>query len=134
MKQRIKKILFITLGITAVTVGLISVFIPGLPTTPLLLLGSWLFYKSSKRLHDRLHRSFLKKHLQRYESGEGVSWKSKIISIVFMWIMINISAFLVLENPNMRILLLLMGCIGTACVIFIVPSPQKKSKKKSRED
>lgn len=126
MRQHLKKILFITLGIVSVAVGLVCIFIPGLPTTPLLLLGSWLFYKSSKSLHDRLHRSFLRKHLERYESREGVSWQSKLLSIIFMWIMINISAFVVLENLHLRILLMLMGCIGTACVILIVPTAKKK--------
>ena len=85
-----KKILYMTIGIVSVILGLIGVFVPGLPTTPFLLLSSWLFYKSSKSLHDRLHRSRLGKYIRHYEAREGVSWLSKLISIVCMWNMIRI--------------------------------------------
>ena len=57
-----KKFLFITIGVLSVILGIIGIFVPGLPTTPFILLSSWLFYKSSKRLHDRLHRSPLGKY------------------------------------------------------------------------
>lgn len=120
-----KKILYMTIGIVSVILGLIGVFVPGLPTTPFLLLSSWLFYKSSKSLHACLHRSRLGKYIRHYEAREGVSWLSKLISIVCMWTMISISAFLVIENLHVRILLLVLGCIGTGSVLFIVPTARK---------
>lgn len=121
-----KKFLFITIGILSVILGIIGIFIPGLPTTPFLLLSSWLFYKSSERLHGRLHRSRLGKYIRHYESREGVSWLSKMISIGCMWTMICISAFIVIENTHVRILLLVLGGIGTMSVLFIVPTAKKK--------
>lgn len=125
-----KKILFVTLGIISILLGVIGIFVPGLPTTPFLLLSSWLFYKSSKRLHDRLHRSRLGKYIRQYESREGVSRWSKLISIACMWVMISISAFWVLENPHIRILLLILGAIGTGSVLFIVPTAKRKDIEK----
>lgn len=120
-----KKFLFIILGIVSIMLGIIGIFIPGLPTTPFLLLSSWLFYKSSERLHHRLHRSWLGKYIRRYEAGEGVSRLSKLISIACMWAMICISAFVVIDNLHVRILLLLLGCIGTGSVLFLVPTAKK---------
>lgn len=120
-----KKVLFILLGIISIVLGIIGIFVPGLPTTPFLLLSSWLFYKSSKSLHDRLHRSGLGKYIRRYESREGVSLVSKLISILCMWTMVSISAFCVIENLHIRILLLVLGCIGTVSVLFIVPTAKK---------
>lgn len=121
-----RKVLYISIGILSVCLGIIGIFVPGLPTTPFLLLSSWLFYKSSKRMHDLLHRSkWLGDYIRRYESKQGVSWTSKLISIGCMWTMISISAFVVLENWHFRILLFVLGLIGTVSVIFIVPTSQK---------
>lgn len=120
--EQMKRVFLMTLGILSVVLGIIGIFVPGLPTTPFLLLSSWLFYKSSKRLHDRLHRSSLGKYIRRYESRQGVSLISKIISIACMWTMICISAFLVIENLNIRLLLLGLGVIGTCSVLLIVPT------------
>lgn len=120
-----KKALFIAIGTLSVILGVIGIFLPGLPTTPFLLLSSWLFYRSSDRLHDWLHRSRLGGYIRRYESREGVSPLSKVFSIVCMWTMIGISAFVIFEHLHIRILLAVLGIIGTYCVIWLVPTAKK---------
>lgn len=122
----LKKNLYIVIGCISVILGIIGIFVPGLPTTPFLLLSSWLFYKSSKRLHDALHRSpLLGKYIRSFEEKRGVSLLSKSISIACMWTMISISAFCLIENPHIRILLLVLGVIGTCSIVFIVPGIKK---------
>lgn len=122
-----KKFLFITIGVLSVILGIIGIFVPGLPTTPFILLSSWLFYKSSKRLHDRLHRSPLGKYIRRYESRQGMSLTGKFISIACLWIMISISAFLILEDFKIRVLLLILGAIGTGSILLIVPTAKRQN-------
>lgn len=134
-----RKILYITLGILSIILGIIGIFIPGLPTTPFLLLSSWLFYKSSRKLHDRLHRSrWLGRYIRHYESKKGISLTSKWISILCMWTMINISAFIFFENWHMRILLFALGVIGTGSILFFVPTAKNnlfpKEYKKGNRD
>lgn len=124
-----KKVLFIAIGIISIVLGIVGIFVPGLPTTPFLLLSSWLFYKSSKRLHDRLHASWLGRYISRYESRQGVSRCSKLISIACMWVMVSISAFVVLENWQVRILLLVLGCIGTGSILLLVPTAKDEDHK-----
>ena len=118
-----KKFLFITIGVLSVILGIIGIFVPGLPTTPFILLSSWLFYKSSKRLH----RSPLGKYIRRYESRQGMSLTGKFISIACMWIMISISAFLILEDFKIRVLLLILGAIGTGSILLIVPTAKRQN-------
>ena len=97
--MRMKKTIYIIVGCISVVLGIIGIFVPGLPTTPFLLLSSWLFYNSSKRLHDALHRSkWLGPYLRRFQERKGVGWKTKAVSIVCMWTMISISAFVAFEN------------------------------------
>lgn len=124
--MRMKRTIYIIIGCISVVLGIIGIFVPGLPTTPFLLLSSWLFYNSSKRLHDALHRSkWLGPYLRRFQERKGVGWKTKAVSIVCMWTMISISAFVVFESWYVRLLLLGLGVIGTCSVLFIVPNAKK---------
>lgn len=117
-----KKALFIAIGLLSVVLGVVGIFVPGLPTTPFLLLSSWLFYRSSDRLHDRLHRSRLGRYIRRYESREGVGILSKVCSLACMWGMISLSAFAVFDHLHPRILLFLLGAAGTYCILWLVPT------------
>ena len=105
-----KKFLFITIGVLSVILGIIGIFVPGLPTTPFILL-----------------RSPLGKYIRRYESRQGMSLTGKFISIACMWIMISISAFLILEDFKIRVLLLILGAIGTGSILLIVPTAKRQN-------
>lgn len=77
-------------------------------------------------MHDYLHRSrWLGDYIRRYESKQGISWLSKLTSMTFMWIMVSISTFCFIENPHLRILVLVLGIIGTCSILFIVPTRKK---------
>lgn len=124
-----KKTIFILLGSISLLLGIIGVFVPGLPTTPFVLLSSWLFYRSSERLHNLLLESRMGIYIKRYKERGGMGRMTKLYAITIMWIMINISAFGVFETLKMRILLYVLGLIGTVCVVFFVPSEKKKADK-----
>ena len=131
---RMKRTIYIIIGCFSVVLVIIGIFVPGLPTTPFLLLSSWLFYNSSKRLHDALHRSkWLGPYLRRFQERKGVGWKTKAVSIVCRWTMISISAFVVFENWHVRLLLLGLGVIGTCSVLCIVPN-SKREREDSRDN
>ena len=50
------KLLYVALGWLALGVGVAGIFLPIVPTTPLVLLAGALWMRSSPRLHDRLLR------------------------------------------------------------------------------
>lgn len=108
----LKKFLFIVLGTISLSLGIIGIFVPGLPTTSFLLLTAYLWARSSERLHNKLlnHR-FLGGYIRDFQ--KGVTVRTKIRSISIMWTMILISSFVFIQNWYVRGILLLVGLIGT---------------------
>lgn len=97
------KLFYILLGSIAVVLATIGIFVPGLPTTPLVLLASWCFYRSSPRLRAWLLQSFLGKYIREY-----------ISSTIFF-----------IDALAIRIIVWVAGLIGCIVVGFVVPKAKE---------
>lgn len=126
MNHQIKEYLFIALGSLCVALGAIGVVVPGLPTTPFLLLASWLFYRSSERLQKRLLASWLGKYIREYENNQGLSVRGKMSAIAMMLIMCSISTIFFIPNMVVKLIVVFAGIIGSLVVGFVVPTAKKK--------
>jgi uncharacterized membrane protein YbaN (DUF454 family) len=69
----LRRALFATLGVFAVALGIIGVFVPGLPTTEFIIAASYLFARSSPRLHGWLEGNPVFGPLLR--RFRGMRWK-----------------------------------------------------------
>ena len=78
-------------------------------------------------MHDRLHRSPPWKIYPPLRIPARDEFNQKFISIACMWIMISISAFLILEDFKIRVLLLILGAIGTGSILLIVPTAKRQN-------
>jgi len=121
-----KKYLFITLGSISLILGLCGIFTPGLPTTPFILLTGALYAKSSPKLYAKLENNKITgRYLKRLETG--LSWKTLLFSILFMWCMVSITAFVIFDKEStMRYVMLCLGGIGT--IAQILTFRKKKTK------
>ena len=126
MNHQFKKYLFIVLGSLCVALGAIGVVVPGLPTTPFLLLASWLFYRSSEKLQKKLLASWLGKYIREYENNRGLSIRGKISAIAMMLIMCSISTIFFIPSNVVKIIVICAGIIGALVVGFVVPTAKKK--------
>ena len=80
------KYIYIVLGILSVILGLIGALLPIIPTTPFLLVASYFFTRSSKRLNDLLYKNrYLGPYLQSISSGNGMPLVAKIYTISLLW-------------------------------------------------
>lgn len=122
-KKRMQRLLFVGLGAISLSLGVIGIVVPGLPTTPFVLLAAWLFIRGDETLHRWLseHRIF-GKYLQAY--AKGVSKQVKWRISFFMWGMIALSCSLFLEDWLFRLVVILAGCIGTL-VVWMLREPPK---------
>lgn len=122
------RIIYIALGCLAVILGSIGVVVPGLPTTPFVLLASWCFYKSSPRLRNWLLQSFLGKYIKDYTRRGGLTTRKRIYIILLMTTMVAISTTFFIENMIARIVVWTAGLIGCIVVGFVVPKAKEEEK------
>ena len=114
------KILFIILGSISLGFGVAGIVIPGLPTTPFLLLSAGLYLKSSRKLYEFLiNHKILGPYITTYSGGINKKVKIKIMFI--MWPMILATILFVIGNIYLKLVIIVAGIIGTI-VIFLIPS------------
>ncbi|MBD5771452.1 YbaN family protein [Marinomonas colpomeniae] len=91
-----KRILYLLLGWFSLITGIIGIFLPLLPTTPLVLLAAWCFSHSSERFHSwLLNHKFFGPIVNDWQSSDGIPKRSRNRAILFMWAGMLISILMV---------------------------------------
>jgi len=105
------KILFAILGCIAFALGIVGIFLPLLPTTPLLAAALWV--RSSPRLYAWLlsHRCF-GEYIRNFRENRAIPLRAKIFSIVLMWAAMLYCIFGILDGRRWAQLALLAVAVG----------------------
>lgn len=119
-----KKYLLQTLGLISLSLAILGIFLPLLPTTPLLLLSSYLFLKSSDKLYNWLiNHKYFGQYIRDFQIDKSIPLKVKILSISLLWLTISTTAIFVIDKLWLRILLF---AIATAVTIHILNYKTRK--------
>ena len=120
----------ILLGTISLCLGVTGLFIPGLPTTPFLLLTSVLYLKSSDKLYQKLVTNrHIGPYISEFHLNGGMSVRLKLYSIGLMWLMITVTSLIFINTLSLKLILVASGIIGTIVMGFIVPTTGNKKKK-----
>lgn len=122
-ENRIARIIWFSIGITVMSVGFIGVVVPGLPTTPLMILAAACFAKSSQRFYDWIiNNKMFGKHVLNYREGKGIPKKVKPVILTTMWIFVIFAISLGIPEELLipKIATFVLAIIGT---IFIARLP-----------
>jgi len=115
-----KKILHIAAGIICVVIAVIGIFLPLVPTTPLLLLASFFFVRSSERLHKALiNNKILGFYIKSYIEKKGIPLNLKIINITLLWIFIGYAIFFSTTHTGLRIILFIIALSVSIHIMLI---------------
>lgn len=123
--NKIKKILYVIVGLIAFALGAIGVVLPILPTTPFLLLASYCFVKGSDKF-DRWFKStkIYKKHFESFINSRAMTMKQKVMILLFADIMILFPLIIVDVLP-MRIFLICLMIFKYYYFIFRIDTIKK---------
>lgn len=105
-------------GGLAVALAILGVFVPGLPTTPFLLLAGYCLRKSFPKTADRVLNAPIFRPYRRYLDGQApIPRRAKITATVLMWGMITLSLGLLHGGGALNLfigsLIVAAGLLGT---------------------
>lgn len=114
-------------GTVALALGLIGVVLPGLPTTPFVLLAAACYARASPRLHGwLLHHRFLGPMVRDWEQHRSLTRRTKTVAIGSMVVMVGLSAWGFRHQPLALAALLAVAAIGLI-VVARIPTRKRSS-------
>ena len=118
--SRVVRVLLWIAGSIALVLGLIGVVLPGLPTTPFILLAAACYAKASPRLHAwLLHHRWFGPILRDWERDHSLTRRSKTVAVVSMTVMVSFSIWTFAGRPVVQAVLLATAAVGVAVVLRI---------------
>jgi len=120
MRTTAKRRLLIGAGTLFTGLGIIGVFIPILPTTPFLLLAAACYMRSSERFYQWLiNNRIFGAYVRNYIEGRGMPVRTKIFTILLLWLTIGFSITFGVQNIVIRIVLICLA-IGVTAHIGLI--------------
>ena len=109
------------IGLASTGLAILGIFLPLLPTVPLLLLAAACFARSSERFHSwPLQHPRLGPMIRGYLDGQGLPLKSKIYAICLVWLTISVSVLFLKALFWGQVALLAIAC-GVTIYLLRLP-------------
>ncbi|WP_194726799.1 YbaN family protein [Noviherbaspirillum malthae] len=113
------RILLNLIGLVAVALGVLGIFLPLLPTTPFLLLASACFMKSSPRLHQwMMNNRLFGEYLKNIQEKKGIPLRGKIVTLIVLWTSMGYSIYIV-RPLVLKGLLITIGLCVSAWILHM---------------
>jgi len=126
--QRLRRFALIAAGMLCLALAMAGMVLPGLPTTPFVLLAAACFARASPRLHAwLLNHRYLGPMLRDWEAHRSLPLRVKQLSTSLMAAMVALSVWQLTGKPWLQLLLLGLGMTG-AWVVWRIPTrPAQKN-------
>lgn len=106
------------LGLISLGFAILGVFLPVLPTTPLLLLAAFFFLRGNRRLYDWLmnHPRF-GPYISNFLKYKAIPLRVKIIAVTTLWLTLLYCAIFVAGHWAFRLFFILIAAAVTAHIL-----------------
>ncbi len=109
--------LFVLFGTLSLIVGIIGIFLPVLPTTPLLLLAAYCYYRGSRRMYDWLmQHPRLGHYIKNFREHKVIPRPAKAYILTLLWASLLFCAYIL--HPLWLKALMIAIAIGVTCHIL----------------
>lgn len=106
--NKLKKLIYLLVGLIAFILGAIGIFLPLLPTTPLFLLTSFCLLKSSDRLNEKFMETKLyEKYVKSFKEQGGMTLKAKLCLVIPVSLLL-LFMFITIDSPVMKTIVVIM--------------------------
>ncbi len=123
-KSLLIKTVLIIVGTFTLTLGLVGVALPVLPTTPFLLVSVACYANSSEKMHAFLLKSKLYKNtVEKFLQEGGMSLKTKLSITIPVGILLMV-LFFVFESPVVKIIIVALF-VGKVITFVKIPTIKK---------
>ena len=112
----------ITAGFVSLALAALGVLLPGLPTTPFVLLAGACFLRGSPRLHGwLLGTRWAGPMLRDWQTHRSLPKRTKWLALATMAVTISISIWLLRHDPRLQLTVLAAALVG-AWMVWRIPT------------
>ena len=132
MATGVRRVLFVAAGLLCVGLAYLGAILPGLPTTPWVLLAGYCFSRSSPRLERWLKRSPIFGRLLRdWDEHRGIRRPVKVVAVCVVVPVVTLS--IVFGGLPIRVKWVIGGlaCVGLCVIVFVVPTVRDRPPSES---
>lgn len=116
--MNIQKAVYIVLGCVGVGFGAVGAVVPFIPTFPFLLMATYCFARSSRRLHNWfINTKLYKNNLESYVQGRGMTKKTKVRIMITVTLLMSIG-FVMMEQVAVGRMVL--ACVWIFHIIYFI--------------
>jgi uncharacterized membrane protein YbaN (DUF454 family) len=127
----LKRFLFVVAGSACVGMAYVGIILPGIPTTPWVLLASYCFARSSPRLNRWLKRSpIFGKLLRDWEEHRGIRRPVKVIAACLVVAVVSLSIIFGGLPAWVKWVIGCCACAGLCTIVFVVPTIKDEPEQK----
>ena len=123
------RVILWTVGSIALLLGVIGIVVPGLPTTPFVLVAAACYARASRRFYSWLvHNPTFGPLIREWRLHHSIPWRIKLIAIGTMAATISVSIWSFSDKPWLQAMLAVIGTT-TALWLWRIPSRDRPARK-----